>query len=633
MFDEARRRHRENPADRTVWHREPSLSDPEWIATIRARLRATVQDQAPFRPFFYNLGDESGIADLAAAWDFDFGAHALRDFRAWLRGRYRDLAALNRQWGSAFATWEAVMPATTNEALARADRNWSAWADFKDFMDEAFARALRAGTDAAHAADPTALVGIAGSQKPGWGGYDYARLPFALDVMEIYSGNDNVVIAQDINPALVTLSTSFGTGTAETGRLWHEALRGQRGVILWDEDHSVLTAEGTPGPRGLALAPTLRELAGGTGAQLIAATRHHDAVGILYSPASFRTHWLIGRLADGPRWVERDSEREGKEDGAHDAARRRAAALLSALGVQPRILSSPQLEAGVLRHAGLRLLVLPEAIALSDGEAAEIRAFAARGGTVLALGPAGLYDGHSRLLPRPQLAGMAPARALTALPADDRAALPALATLLGRVQVQPPLRPASAEGAPVAHLQTRLLRTGRVWIWSAQRLAPATAGGTQLGDSPVSPPGTTDLVLALPPGHTAYDMRGGGRIGEAPRLSLRLSGTEPLLLAIAPSRLPDPTLAAPATVRRGEVATLRLGLAGPSPAGPQVLRLDVTDPSGRARPAYSGPVTLRAGRAASALPLAAGDAPGLWRIRATDVLTGATDTATIAVSP
>jgi len=50
LWDETRRRHRENPDDPTVFHREPSLSDPAWIARIQQRIRATARHQAPFRP-------------------------------------------------------------------------------------------------------------------------------------------------------------------------------------------------------------------------------------------------------------------------------------------------------------------------------------------------------------------------------------------------------------------------------------------------------------------------------------------------------------------------------------------------------------------------------------------------------
>ena len=60
--------------------------------------------------------------------------------------------------------------------MQRIDENFSGWSDFKAFMDQSFADALRAGTDAVHAADPTALAAIEGGQIPGWGGYDYSRL-------------------------------------------------------------------------------------------------------------------------------------------------------------------------------------------------------------------------------------------------------------------------------------------------------------------------------------------------------------------------------------------------------------------------------------------------------------------------
>ena len=125
LFDDTKRRQRENPADPTVNHRDPSLCDPAALAPILARLRATAAHQAPYRPLFLNLADEPGIADLAAAWDFDTSPPCLAAFRTWLRSQYRDLAALNRQWGSSFAAWDAVHPPTTDEALARQDRNWS----------------------------------------------------------------------------------------------------------------------------------------------------------------------------------------------------------------------------------------------------------------------------------------------------------------------------------------------------------------------------------------------------------------------------------------------------------------------------------------------------------------------------
>src|SRR5690349_12089254 len=93
-FIETKKAYRDDPRDPRAFVREPSLSDPAWHAKIRERLAETVRVHRPYAPLFYNLGDEPGIADLSAFWDFDFSAHSLAGMRLWLKGRYRSLAAL-----------------------------------------------------------------------------------------------------------------------------------------------------------------------------------------------------------------------------------------------------------------------------------------------------------------------------------------------------------------------------------------------------------------------------------------------------------------------------------------------------------------------------------------------------------
>jgi hypothetical protein len=592
LFDETKRRHRENPADPSVNHREPSLCDPAALAPILARLRATAAHQAPYRPLFLNLADEPGIADLAAAWDFDTSPACLAGFRTWLRTQYRDLAALNRQWGSSFPSWAAILPPTTDEALARADRNWSGWADFKAFMDHAFAATLRAGRDAVHEADPTALAGIGGAQLPGWGGYDYTHLAGALDVIEAYQAGNNIALARSLNPRLVLLTTSFATGPAEAARLWREALLGVRGAIIWDEDRSFLTPANTPGPRAAALSPTLRELASGLGTLLIASRPHHDRVAILYSQASFRTQWMEAVRASPTPWTERSSETEWNFTPPHRAAREAAARALSATGAQPRWLTSARIESGALRGPGApRLLVLPQVTALSDAEAAEIRSFVARGGRIWAIGtpgtplgtPLGTHDGRSRPRAAPVLAGLAPARAITlsdTLPAIPSPAIP-------------------VTGAP--EVETRIHRNGAVWIIGLQRRADTPADAT------------ASATLTPPRGHAATDLRTGTALKLAPdgTLRLTLAGHAPRLVALAPAatRL---TLAAPAQARPGDLVPLRPSLA--SPATAPILRVITTLPDGTTRQALQ--------RGPWHLPLAARDPPGTWRVRVTDVLSG-----------
>src|SRR5262249_16239849 len=178
-------RFQRNPDDESVFVREPGFHDPAWQQRIRDRLIATVREQQPFRPLYYSLGDETGIADLTAFFDFDLAPGSLAGMRQWLPQTYGSPGALNAEWGTFFARWEDVRPETTRQAMRRTDDNFAAWADFKAWMDIAFARALRMGTDAVHAGDPAALAAIEGVQIPGWGGYDYTRIVDAVDAMEL----------------------------------------------------------------------------------------------------------------------------------------------------------------------------------------------------------------------------------------------------------------------------------------------------------------------------------------------------------------------------------------------------------------------------------------------------------------
>ena len=147
-FLQAKDLYRKDPASKEAFKRHPSFQDPVWRARIRERLIETAKRNSPYRPFFYSLADESGIADLAGFWDFDFSDESLVPMRRWLEEQYHTLAALNQEWGSAFPTWDLVTPPTTHEAMQRKDDNFAAWADFKEWMDVTFSNVLQMGREA-----------------------------------------------------------------------------------------------------------------------------------------------------------------------------------------------------------------------------------------------------------------------------------------------------------------------------------------------------------------------------------------------------------------------------------------------------------------------------------------------------
>ncbi|MFZ0695270.1 MAG: hypothetical protein WAN51_14205, partial [Alphaproteobacteria bacterium] len=77
-FDEVKKLYKKNPRDSAAFRRDPGLSDPKWLNAIRDRLTEVVRRQALYRPLFYNLGDETGIAELSIPWDFDFSEDSLK---------------------------------------------------------------------------------------------------------------------------------------------------------------------------------------------------------------------------------------------------------------------------------------------------------------------------------------------------------------------------------------------------------------------------------------------------------------------------------------------------------------------------------------------------------------------------
>ena len=68
---------RGRPADPAAFVRNPSLSDPAALAAHRRPAATRMCGRSGRPPLYYDLGDETGIADLTAAWDFDLSPPSL----------------------------------------------------------------------------------------------------------------------------------------------------------------------------------------------------------------------------------------------------------------------------------------------------------------------------------------------------------------------------------------------------------------------------------------------------------------------------------------------------------------------------------------------------------------------------
>lgn len=417
-----------DPANRTRNFREPSFCSPQFADMLAKEIQAHGEAYAKDPPIFYSLAAEPSTTRLAAAADFDFSPAALEEFQRWLeRDIYGTVAAVNAAWGTNFKAWADVTPMTTEEARTRmADgvMNLSPWADFRDFQDYWFSKTLRDGGSFLRRFDPTARAGITGAMGAfAFGGWDWSRLSQSLEVVEAYDIGHARELWRDLapgKPALAVLplmETTDGPPIASDAvrTLWKFALEGgPRAALLWDDSgegitrRTLLEIDGRPSALAETLAPHLKALDGTAGALLARSDHKHDGVAILYSPASIRVNWMLeAQRLHGAEWQ--------KAWGADTSAERRESTqlrlreswikLLEDLGLGWRFISSRDVETKALLRPenGIRTLILPRAVALSDEEAAAIREFAASGGRVIADATCGRFDHHGRLRDKPAL--------------------------------------------------------------------------------------------------------------------------------------------------------------------------------------------------------------------------------------
>lgn len=634
---------KKNLDSKEAFKRHPSLSDPAWHATIHDRLVDATRRLSPYRPVFYDLADETGIADLAAFWDFDFSDQSLSAMREWLKARYGTLAALNRQWGTAFATWELVMPETTREAMRRSDDNYSSWADHKQWMDIAYARALKVGVDAVHSVDPGAYVAIAGGQMPGWGGYDYYRLTQVLDAIEPYDIGSNIEMIRSFKPSMPFVTTEFARGPWEKHRIWFELLHGARGNIIWDEKSEHVGADGTIGARGREVAPNYLELRGGIAALLINSVRQSDPVAIHHSQASMRTEWMVAQKPKGDAWIERTSSTE-RMDSDFLRLRESYCRLVEDLGLQYKFVAYTQIEEGELLKGGYRVLILPRSSSLSEGEVSAIHEFAARGGLVIADGEPGVFDEHSRKRPAGALSDLftsgSKAVKLDALDyyqlrlMSKEGALREKAEELFQAQgVQPAFAVLDASGHSVAGIETHRFQNGGVTLIGllsnpqqrVDELGPPEFKSNQRFEK------TVNVRLVLPEEYYAYDLRGAKLIGRTRELAVTLDPYEPALFAFTANPLPTLRVSTPRRIARGEILRIGMAFNDGVRAEKPVVHVEVLDPSGQAARQYCANVVLSDARGEHLVPLAVNDAPGRWTVRVKDMLSGQTQESAVEV--
>jgi hypothetical protein len=128
-----------------------------------------------------------------------------------------------------------------------------------------------------------------------------------------------------------------------------------------------------------------------------------------------------------------------------------------------------------------------------------------------------------------------------------------------------------------------------------------------------------EVDVTLPRAAHVTNARTGEALGETARLRTTLTAGDALFLALGPERKPL-RLEGPARAKRGDAVAFT---AVDSVAGRRLLRWHVLGPDGALRPEYARVAVDDRPQATFTLPSALNDPAGEYRVRVTDVLTGA----------
>lgn len=391
--------------------RPHSLADAKTMEQLKAWLRENVAVTKKGLVYAYAFDDEISLGAFNNPVEVDSHPQSLAWYRQWLARRYGTVAQLNAAWSTSFKSFASIEPVGFDEARQNATRlpfsswNLSQWLEWRHFMDYQFAQVLAELTRYTNGLDAKIPAGFVGGQQPSaYGGFDYALLTRAVQWMEaIDFGGTNEIVRSFWNrprrPHVQTYDARF-SDKGNSWTLWHRLAHGQQATIVWPEGWF---KESATGGRELAekiarIAPVLREVQGRASEFILHPDSYLDAdpIGIYYSHPSIRAGWAIDSIVHGRSWPHRLTR---MDDNNLSSARLRFAwcKILEDLGYQYDFVSylDVQEERAELGKR-FKVIVLPQTICLSDGEAGALRRFVQSGGTLIADSLCGLLNETGR---------------------------------------------------------------------------------------------------------------------------------------------------------------------------------------------------------------------------------------------
>ena len=668
--------------------RKPCLSDPAFLDRDIEEVTFDFASRfSKFQPLGYATAEETSLSVSSPNGTVCLGPHCRRAFGLWLQQMYPDLEALNRQWDTDFATWDRVEGLRWEDG-AKDLENPSRWIDFRMFMEEVVATVQGRFGRAIHRADPGAFSGFNcspygvnpfhGWNRPLLGKHANFAVEYQPSWLEDRRISTSMELLADSSPHMrLSYWLGYNYMDLEPGRYWYKtwwmAFRQMYGPMFYTLSNDASTIAHYS---YVKMHPSLafnefsvlgRDVVGslthGIG-KLLQSFERQATIGVYFSRASMmRTYYEQQRNpVESSVWDVRKHLREEHYDY--------------------RRVVRHQLESN---HADqFEVLMLTDAVALSDEEWDLLEQYVAPGGTVMAFARTGVADGHGKLRANhdraAKLFGIRYGDVEAKWKTESVGGLE-MAGAIGEVRTPGPV---AVEGGTVsgtfsdgsaAVVVNRIGEGSAIFCnFSAQMentaenrrliaglVAPAgdlrsfkvmgdggVSGGFQsfrYAHGPVEfigllhnlgSPVAAGAPLALrsrTKAHT-YDVLTGDYAGEVDEVNFAAPRRgHPRLFARLAYPVDGISLTCSDTAGPGESVTYRVAMETPGNTTPgrHVIGIEVTDPEGRKVEVLTKNCIAHHGAYEGVIPFAWNDGPGDWTITARDVISGKTASRTIAL--
>ena len=398
----------------------PDLLSEDWLVTTEEGARKCAQAQKPYNPLGHTLGDENYVGSSPSLWD---SPEAWEMFQGHLRNLYPDVGSLNTQWGTSFSSWEEVRFNSERQMLPSLD-NPSAWVDHRMFISACFAEAHQRMRRAIQQADPGAIVGWDGSEQfSSYGAFDLWQMTRNMDLLNVYHHaltpntyvRSNRIFNGEAAESFRPEASLRGSWMNEADRHygghyvpWYLCLKGRNSVWWWlaSSLHPVngaLRWDLRPTPIAEPMIAAAKQIKRGPATLIAHSEQIVDPIAVHYSANNFIASTIESGVDDvvnklgldgldyafwnGTEVVRAQMNEQMRErwggvtlKGHYAAASKNFYLLLHDLGFQPHTIARQQIENGLLETGGIKVLVLPFVVSLSDVEVAEIHDFVEQGG-------------------------------------------------------------------------------------------------------------------------------------------------------------------------------------------------------------------------------------------------------------